>query len=50
MKLKSVENKVNPFSLAHYTEEEKAVFKKQDESKKRQRNFLKKCTTNQQLG
>ena len=41
MNLKSVENKVTPFSLAHYTEEEKAVFKKQDESKKRAEEFFK---------
>lgn len=35
MKFKSVENKTNPFSLDHYTDEQKAVFKKRDESKKK---------------
>ena len=51
MKFKSVENKVNPFSLDHYTDEQKAVFKKRDKTKKKeQRNFSKQCTTNQRLG
>lgn len=35
MKFKSVENKANPFSLDHYTDEQKAMFKKRDETKKR---------------
>lgn len=50
MKFKGVENKANPFSLDHYTDEQKAVFKKRDETKKEQRNFSKQCTTNQRLG
>ena len=41
MKFKSVENKTNPFSLDHYTDEQKAVFKKRDESKKRAEEFFK---------
>lgn len=41
MKFKSVENKTNPFSLDNYTDEQKAVFKKRDESKKRAEEFFK---------
>ncbi|KXT67740.1 hypothetical protein SGADD02_01226 [Streptococcus gallolyticus] len=41
MKFKSVENKANPFSLDHYTDEQKAVFKKQDETRKRAEKFFK---------
>lgn len=41
MKFKSVENKTNPFSLDNYTDEQKAVFKKRDESKKRAEDFFK---------
>ena len=40
MKFKSVENKANPFSLDHYTDEQKAVFKKRDETKKRAEEFF----------
>lgn len=50
MKFKGVENKANPFSLDHYTDEQKAVLKKRDETKKEQRNSLKQCTTSQRLG
>ena len=41
MKFKGVENKANPFSLDHYTDEQKAVFKKRDETKKRAEEFFK---------
>lgn len=41
MKLKRVENKANLFSLDRYTDEQKAVFKKQDETKKRAEEFFK---------
>ena len=41
MKFKCVENKANPFSLDHYTDEQKAVFKKLDETKKRAEEFFK---------
>lgn len=41
MKFKYVENKANPFSLDHYTDEQKAVFKKRDETKKRAEEFFK---------
>jgi len=41
MKFKGVENKANPFSLDHYTDEQKAIFKKRDETKKRAEEFFK---------
>ena len=41
MKFKGVENKANPFSLDHYTDEQKAVLKKRDETKKRAEEFFK---------
>lgn len=40
MKFKGVENKANPFSLDHYTDEQKEVFKKRDETKKRAEEFF----------
>lgn len=41
MKFKGVENKERPFSLKHYTDEQKAIFKKRDETKKRAEEFFK---------
>ena len=41
MKFKGVKNKANPFSLDHYTDEQKAVFKKRDENRKRAEEFFK---------
>ena len=41
MKFKCIKNNVNPFGLDRYSDEQKAVFKKQDETKKRAEEFFK---------
>ncbi|VED90898.1 phage protein [Streptococcus equinus] len=40
MKFKGVENKERPFSLNHYSEEQKTIFKKRQESKDKATEFF----------